>query len=333
MKISEIGERELLRRLFPIFKRDDPAIILNVGDDAAAVACPEELAVLTTDMLIEDVHFRREYFTAKALGRKCLAVNISDIAAIAGRPRYALVSLALPPDMEVWYIEDFYRGLCGIADDYGITIVGGDLASSPLLVISITLFGVAEKSRIAVRNAAEAGNGILVTGELGGSALGLEILQLEQPRIKENESCFIRCHLDPVPRVREALAATRSGVKVIEDISDGLLTEISHICEASEVGAEIRLTDIPLPRNMRTTAAKYGFDPMQFALSGGEDYELVMTAPIETIDKVMSEIENNTGTAVHFIGTITDEPGHIVLVDEAGNVTTPKDFGYEHFRK
>lgn len=334
MKISEIGERELLRRLFPIFKAQNEDIIINAGDDAASVRSFAGQAVMTTDILIEDVHFKVRDIKPHTLGRKSLAVSISDIAAMAARPLYAMISLGLPPDTTVDFVTGLYQGLSSMADEYGVAIVGGDIAMSDKIIINVALYGTAgPDEKLTRRDAARSDDLIMVTGTLGGSALGLELLLAAKDDSIKKGARFINIHQDPSPRVVEAQIAAKNGVLVIEDISDGLLTEISHICEMSGTGALVDARSLPLPEGLESIATGMGLDPIGLALMGGEDYELVLVAPSNIGEKAAAAILEQTGTQVRNIGKITKTAAKIEIWDKSGKTEVTDRLGYEHFRE
>lgn len=330
MKISELGERKILARLFPIFKSSHPDIIINVGDDAAAVRLKGDIAVLTTDMLIEAVHFRQQDIAPYTLGRKSLAVNLSDIAAVAGIPRFALLSLGLPPELELSWLTDFYRGLSDMAAEFGVALVGGDLTASSVLVINLMILGEPAGNHLAQRGGARPDDVILVTGSLGGSGMGIKLL-LGQAVLSEAESHpFIDRHQSPIPRVREAQIA-QPYASAIEDISDGLLTEISHICELSGTGARIKVAHVPLDPGLADACKTNGVDPALLAMTGGEDYELVISCRPSDALALKMKVEAATGTPVSEIGVMTGSAQEIILEMPDGEIRTAEKIGYEHF--
>ncbi len=319
MLLSETGEFGLIKKLKKRCSGNLNDVITGIGDDAAAVRIKKDTAIVTSDMLIEGVHFDLSFTTFFQLGHKFLAVNVSDIFAMGGKPEYFLISLGIPGHFKNTNIEELYKGLMKIAKKHGISIVGGDTCMSKSgLVLSGTLIGTAGK--IIKRSGAKAGDSIYVTGTLGDSAMGLQLLKKRNRRaIKfssaSSASRLMKKHLMPEP----APLKNRSGVTSMLDISDGLLIDLNHICEESKVGAVIYKDKIPASRELAISAKKAGLDPLPFSLKGGEDYELLFTAP------------PNYKTAAYKIGEITKKGRFII--DENGRKTRFKAEGYEHFKK
>lgn len=326
-RLPELGEFGLIGR---IASRVGPSehVAIGIGDDAAAFRWQAgSLGLATSDMLLEGVHFDLSYCDPRRLGRKSLAVNLSDMAAMGGKPRSFLLSLGLPPSVQVGFIDAFVAGMLELAGEFGVTLVGGDTCSSRSgLVISVTLYGEQEHGRILRRGGARPGDALFVTGAPGDSALGLELLR---KGLKEG-SCIER-HLDPRPRVREGLALADAGLATaMIDISDGLLADLGHIADSSGVGARIRLDRLPLSAEF---AAR--FDPERergysMALGGGEDYELLFTATPER-SRDVRELFSRFGTPVTEIGEITSNHGIVVLSPEGEAVSMGKQ-GYDHFQ-
>jgi len=333
MRIEDIGEFGLIERIARLVKIKDENVLLGIGDDAAVVkASPEFLTLLTSDILIENVHFRLDFTTAYQLGYKAIVSNISDIAAMAGLPRYGLISLGIKAGTEVGFIEDLYQGILAGAGEYKAEIVGGDtVQSSAGLVIAVALTGKVEPNLLRKRSGAQVGDAILVTGQLGASAAGLYLLLNPEKETPKAES-LKKAHLLPKARVREARIAARLGATAIEDISDGLASEIGHICEQSRVGAKIFSSHVPVAEGVAEVGQLSVRSALQLALEGGEDYELVITAPTAKAEVIAREIFEETGTPVVFVGEIIEQSEGVILVDEEGK-TTPLGKGYEHFRE
>lgn len=243
-----------------------------LGDDCAVLDLPAgERLLATVDMLVEGVHFRLQETDPVTLGRRALAINLSDIAAMGGTPRWCLVSLGLPAPTP--FVQRFYAGLAEMAGRHGVLVAGGNLARLPdRMAIDITVLGSAK--RPVTRNGARPGDGIYVTGPLGRSATGLRCLL----RGNRNHPALVAAHRDPQPRVQEGQRLAALATAMI-DISDGLAQDLGHICERSRVGAHLQSSAIPIDGETRQTAAELGADPLELALHGGEDYELLFTAP------------------------------------------------------
>ena len=318
MLLSETGEFGLIKKLRTRCSGNLRDVLAGIGDDAAAVKIKKNTVIVTSDMLIEGVHFDLAFTTFFQLGYKFLAVNISDIFAMGGKPEYFLVSLGIPGSFRTIHIEELYEGLMKISKKHGISIVGGDTCTSKNgLVLSGTLIGTAGK--IIKRSGAKPGNSIYVTGTLGDSAMGFQLLKKRNRKVNKFSSAspasrLMKKHLMPEP----VPLKNTSGVTSMLDISDGLLIDLNHICEESKVGAVIFRDKIPVSRELAETAKKSGMDPLQFSLKGGEDYELLFTAP------------PNHKTAAYNIGEITKKGRFII--DKIGRKTRFKAEGYEHFK-
>lgn len=326
MKLSELGEFGLIERIAAKAGRED-GLRIGIGDDAAATEpTPGCLTLTTSDMLVEGVHFDLSFCAPQTLGRKSLAVNLSDIAAMGAKPRWFLLSLAIPPSLSVEFLDRFTAGALEMAAEFGVTLIGGDTCSSKGgLVISITAMGEQKPERIAARSGAKEGDLIFVTGALGDSALGLELLRMGKP---DGEG--VKRHLDPTPRVKEALILSERGIPTaMIDVSDGLLADLGHILEMSGKGALLRLEALPLSPFFREMAVKSHDDPYRLPLSGGEDYELIFTAPPAREEEILS-LFGKGSIPVSRIGVITPGKG-ITLLSPDGSPYHPGKQGYNHF--
>jgi len=331
LSLTDLGEFGLID-LIARKVRPSSAVRIGIGDDAAAFQWHTNcLALTTTDMLLEGVHFDLSFCDPFRLGRKALAVNLSDIAAMGGRPRSFLLTLAIPETISVDFLNDFSSGLLDSADEFGVTLIGGDTCASRCgLVIGITLYGEQEELKLTQRGTARPGESIFVTGYLGDSALGLKLLQKGH-----REGNAISRHLDPTPRVHEGLALAEAGLTCsMIDISDGLLSDLGHITGKSAMGARLYLDRIPLSQEYSEHfgSEHFGSDLHErytLALGGGEDYELLFTAP--TYRKCEIEmLFRKIGTPVSEIGEITAVPG-IRLLSPEGETVHGIATGYDHF--
>ncbi|MEW6599839.1 MAG: thiamine-phosphate kinase [Nitrospirota bacterium] len=340
MKLSKLGEFGLIKKIRKKIPSLSPEVLTGIGDDAAVLKVSGKKILITSDMLVEGVHFDLSYTSFFQLGHKFLAVNISDILAMNGKPKHFLVSLGVPDYCGADEILELYSGINHAAAKFGITVAGGDTcASKHGLVLSGTLTGDAG-GRPVTRAGAEVGDGIYVTGTLGDSAMGLFLLQSEKPelrsrksgrkrpdsKLKNSRSAFpalhykdvrtlIKKHLMPEP---VALKNPRQ-VKSMIDVSDGLLADLGHICDESRAGAVIYKDSIPLSREILSAAKSLGRDPFDFALKGGEDYVLLYTAP------------PTYRTGAYRIGEIIRKGRYII--DGSGRKVRFKAEGYEHFKK
>ena len=327
MLIKEIGEFELIKRMSAGLGTTRRPLIAGIGDDAAALYPPEgKVQLVTTDMLVENVHFRLGTATPFQTGWKSLAVNISDIAAMGGEPTYAFISIGLPRDSTVEFVDEIYSGMRKIAEAYSVDIVGGDTVSAPQLVINVALLGEVEAENLLLRSGAKVGDALVVTGDLGGSDAGLSILEHNLP-IEGTKR-----HLMPTPRVPEGRLLAKSGyVTSMIDISDGLASEVHHICEESGTGARVRMSDIPLSDNALPVAKSIGKKSYDLALYGGEDFELLFTCRPDKVPILAEDILENCGTPLTAVGQIVETSNSITIADASGNIIPLSPRGYNHF--
>ena len=336
MKVSEIGEFGLIERLAKMAQQVEDKhqaawqqLIIGIGDDATAYFGNNEIQLATVDSLVQDIHFSFSYMSWQELGWKSLAVNLSDIAAMGGSPRYALVSLGLPGNTEVEDVIDLYRGMFEIAGKFRVAVVGGDTVSSPVVFISVTVIGSTGENNknMLRRSAAKAGDKIAVTNYLGASAGGLEMLNKNlkfKPKLAKE---LRQAHLMPNPRVAEGQLLVEKGVKCGMDISDGLVGDLAHICQESKIGAQINVDMVPVSP---AVLAGFGERALELALNGGEDYELLFTASPRVINNVKKAIQ----CPVTVIGEITAEKaGKVTLIDSQGKSFSIKKTGWDHFTK
>lgn len=340
-RIADIGEFGLIRRIAAVLGPAGEGVFVGIGDDAAVLATDGRRSLLaSSDMLIEGVHFDLAYFSPEDLGRRLVAVNLSDIAAMGGIPRWALVSLGLRPEMEADFVERMYTGMDEVAREFGLTIVGGDTCRSPrALVIDMCILGESGE-RITLRSGARPGDLVLVTGQLGASAAGLGWLRnlkdgedpaiLPRTAVQEAE----RAHLAPRPRVREGqVLASDPRVTAVDDVSDGLAAEVGEICTASGVGARIELGRLPVSAAAAQIGPLLREDPTDLALYGGEDYELLFTfrGSEEEAAALAEKVLQDTGTAVTTIGWIVPASKGIKAVFLDGREVSLARRGYDHF--
>lgn len=321
MKIGELGEFGLIDKIAELVGSPKGRVISGIGDDAAVWIGERCLQLATTDSLVEGVHFLCSQITWEELGWKALAVNLSDIAAMGGNPRYALITFGLPKDMEVEDVISIYKGLLEIARIYDVAIVGGDFVFSPQLIITITVLGDLDGEVYLSRSEAYPGDQIGITGYLGSSAGGLEMLRRGLNLEKEIASFLRQAHFRPLPKINEGKILLRYKVKAAIDISDGLISDLGHICRLSKVGAKVRIDRIPVHPYLKEV---FGEEALGFALCGGEDYELLFTAP----QGVMEELRRELSFTI--IGEIVEGQG-IELLDEEGKSFHWKKRGWDHF--
>jgi thiamine-monophosphate kinase len=300
------------------------AVTAGIGDDCAVVKIPKgHEALVTTDFSLEGVHFRREWHSAEVIGHRCLTRGLSDIAAMGGVPLAAFVSLALPRRLPQSWVNGFYQGLLKLAGEFSVTLAGGDMAESPSGVMAdIVVLGSVPKGKAVLRSRARPGDRIYVTGSLGGSAAALDLLLSGKKKNLRPED--FPAHFFPSPRVEVGrILREKALASAMIDISDGLSTDLAHICEESGVGAEIEASAIPRARIGR---APHEVD-LNFALHGGDDYELLFTA--SSSKRIPSAI---AGVAITQIGRITRRKG-IIIRDRNGQDAPLKSRGWEYFKK
>ena len=333
MKVSEIGEFGLINLLTEMVQRSRDAekeawreLTIGIGDDAAAWQGDDSIQLATIDALIEGVHFNLDTASWEEAGWKALAVNLSDIAAMGGLPRYALVSLALPDNSEVEDVTALYRGIIELAQQSEVAIAGGNISSAPQLSIHIAVLGTAGKDRqVLTRSAARPREKVAVTGYLGAAAAGLDMLNRGLQFETETAISLRRAFLKPYPRIAEGRLLAEQGVKAAIDISDGLLADLSHVCKASGVSARIEIDRIPVAPPVKS---HFGERALELALAGGEDYELLFTGSQKTIDRVSTAVS----CQITVIGEITaSKAGEVVLVDSQGNPVELAGKGWDHF--
>ena len=318
--LSELGERGLIARLRGRLPPPGPDILVGIGDDAAAVAWGGETLLLTTDTLLEGVHFRRSTATLRDIGAKAIAVNVSDIAAMGGEPRLALLALALPPDFAVADVDELYAGLLDMAQQHGVTLVGGDTCAAPGgVVLSVTLVGRVTGAPLR-RSGARPGDAILVTGALGASAAGLAVLERGPgelpPAVVE---AVVRPHRIPTPRVAESRLIQGLGGATARVVSTDVRIEYTPHLEA-----------LPVSEATRAVARAFDVDPLRWALSGGEDYELLFTAGPDRAPDLARSVAARTGTPVHRIGEVRPLDEGVRFVDQDGRAHAVAP-GFDHF--
>jgi thiamine-monophosphate kinase len=311
MHVPSSDEFELIAHLTRgLSSRSDVA--LGVGDDCAILDLNTDTLLLATcDSQVEGIHFTRQFSSPEQIGRKALAVNLSDIAAMGGEPRYALISLILPSHLSRSYVDVIYSGIRHEATHYSTAIVGGNIASSGKsapLVIDITLLGTVEHGHALTRSGAHSGDTLMVTCTPGDSAAGLYTLLHPSSRYPRDAQEVLRTvHRTLQPRIRVGRILSQFGPTIITsmlDISDGLSGDLSHLCKSSNVGARLDLAHLPLSPSIRAVAASIGYDPFSWVLHGGEDYELLFTVSPGHEQKVIEAIHAATGIPVTPIGTM-----------------------------
>ena len=329
--VADLAEHALIERIHRRVGAASPSVVVGIGDDAAVVE-PERgsLTVMTTDALVETVHFDRRYCPLDAVGHKALAVNLSDLAAMGATPRHALLSLALPGALPLSELDALLDGLVAVATQYRTAIVGGNITSSggPLFV-DVTAVGSVRRRRVLRRDAVRADDDLYVSGDVGGAAAGLASL-LASPDAAGFDLCRRR-YLQPTPRVRLGAQLGRNkAARACIDLSDGLADGIRQLAGASRVGVMIAADDIPIAPDTRRWFEASGVDPVVAALSGGEDYELLFSTPVSRRRSIAAIGRLSDRIPLTRIGRATKDPA-CVLVRNGKEEALPT--GYEHFRE
>ncbi len=329
---SEFG---LIRRLQAEVAQPDPQLFKGIGDDAAIIKTSSiEWTLITTDLLAEGVHFDPATSSWRDIGYRAAIANLSDIAAMGGTPRFMLVSIAIPPTCSTTQIQQLYRGMMQAGAPYHVRLIGGDTSASKTgLFLNITLTGVVPPRQALLRSAAHIGDPIYVTGTLGDSRAGLDLLMSRRlPKLRAVDRRFLLArHHRPSARIAEGLWLVKQGLGgAAIDLSDGLTGDLRHICEESGVGAEILAGSLPVSPACRAYAKARGLSPAQIALQGGEDYELLFTVPRKKQSR-FERLIGKTGFRMTCIGSITPQASGLRLKSETGPTEPLPLTSYEHF--
>lgn len=314
----------------------DEDIVRTIGDDAAVYKIGNgRVHVVTTDVLIESIHFDRSFMPMEYLGVKSMAVNVSDILAMNARPRFVTIALGVPHSVSVEMIQDVYRGIKKSCDAFGMTLVGGDTVAAQKMMLSVTIIGEAAEESVVYRHGATVGDVICVTGDIGASYAGLRLLLEQNQQLQKAGNGFkpvlndyryvIQRHLTPTPRLSAIEALKEAGVRpnAMIDVSDGLASEIQHICRQSYCGARLTAEHLPIHEETKKVAGLFSQDADTYALYGGEDYELLLTLPEASFNKLPKD-------AFTRIGVITEEES-IVIETPEGAAIPLQGKGYQHF--
>lgn len=332
MKLSELGEFGLINRIAPLFGHLIPNGVEGIGDDCAIIPISDtESLVVTTDLLVEDVHFLRTAMPANDLGWKSLAVNLSDIAAMGAEPFGAFLSIGLPSDVTVEWTDSFFEGMHHLAALHGVPLLGGDTTSSPdKIVINITVLGKAQAKTIKRRSAAQAGDIIATTGFVGDSAAGLQLL-INKVLLTDETAPLIEAHFRPRPHLEEGKwLAEQLGVHGMMDISDGIASDLPHILRASDVSATVEVSQIPLSATMQVVAKSNSWNTFDLATGGGEDYCLLVTIKESAFNTIASLFKEKFNHTLFPIGKITTGTPEIQWTSN-GVSTYPCGKGFHHF--
>jgi len=327
----DVAERELIRKIRSIIGAPGHGTIVGIGDDAAVYEPPGEYELVTCDAFVDGIHFRHDFATYREIAAKCMVANVSDIAAMGGFPARAVITLAIPERISTQDVEDLYLGFLDVCKHFSFEIVGGDTISSQYeLSVSITLLGSVSRDRVVTRAGAVAGDAILVTGRLGGSETGLQILSRGMPKHGMANDA-IRRHLRPVPRIAEAQAILNVATPhAMIDISDGLGTELWHIAVESGVGIRLMENAIPVDPTAEEFAGTLSSTPEKLALGSGEEFELIVCIPQSEVARTIEHVTAVTGTEMVVVGeVVAASAGCTLVLLDGGEVELPRA-GYEH---
>lgn len=333
--VAELGEHALLARLLARLPRTSPTVLVGPGDDAAVLAkVRNERLVVTTDAVVERVHFSRAFSSPADIGHKALAVNLSDLAAMGATPRWALLSLVLPGAWPVGDVEELVDGFAALARRHAIDVVGGNLTRTDgPLVVDVTAAGDAAPRRFLTRGGAKAGHEIFVSGALGGAAAGLEMLQAAAdrgPGVGEQADACVARHRRPEPRVRLGVAMARAkAARAAMDLSDGLADALKQVAAASGVGVRVDAERVPIDAGARDWWTSRQVDPLIAAVRGGDDYELLFAVAAKSGGALRSIARHVADPALTKIGVFTNDPRALVIVRAGKEEALPE--GFEHF--
>jgi thiamine-monophosphate kinase len=333
--VNRLGEDELVAGIRRLLAGDAPGVHLGPGDDAALVELGSGWGVLTTDMLVEDVHFRRDRVSARDLGYRAVAVNVSDVAAMGGSPRYALVALGLPTQTDPGWVVELYGGMRDCAAEHAVAVVGGDTSRSDRIVLAVTVLGEVQAGAAVLRSGARVGDRIVVSGSLGAAAGGLALLEADPLQVAEAAAtewghALLAALLRPAARVGEGQTLAQVGATAMMDLSDGLSTDLARLCRESGVRGAVRLADVPVSPDVEKLQGVLPVDPLEMALSGGEDYELVATLPAAAVERARGSLADRFGTALTEIGEIRPGDG-VVAIERDGSERPLEPRGWDHF--
>ncbi len=333
--VSDIGEFGLIDRIqkmLPEVEHRD--VIVGIGDDTAVIRVDENRALLITcDIQVEDQHFRLKNISPYQLGRRAMAVNLSDIAAMGGKPTFALVSLGFPKSFPLSDFEDLIKGMRDQLSEFSAVIIGGNLSNTESkMVIDLTLMGDVVHSQFLTRGGAKPGDRIFVTGNLGVSGVGFYVLEKYGKNYPPEFDDLVKKHLQPIPRIHIGQRIAQSGfATAMIDISDGIASDLYHIYTMSGVGAEIDQNKLPLPDNIYRVVSQTGKSPLHLALHSGEDYELLFTTKSDTPDSLFDVLTSETGVPITEIGRILPQNKGYYLIDNQGKRCPLQPKGWDHF--
>ena len=332
--LKDIGEFGFIKRFSPQFdeliKHDD----YGIGDDCALLSISDaEYHLVSTDLLVEDVHFLKNKISPQELGHKALAVNLSDIAAMGGKAMYSFLSIAIPKEIDLSYLDTFMSGYYELSKTHKVALMGGDTTrSQDKLLINVTVIGQCKKADVHLRSMAKVGDIICTTGTLGDSAAGLKAL-LENISSNNDIDALIKRHHTPQPRLNEGLfLSSQNGVNAMMDISDGVASDLKHILKASNIAANIYTEKLPISSLLKKVATENNWNTDMLTASGGEDYELLLTIDKNQFKKIDSDYFNHFGNHLYPIGEITEGESEITWYKN-DKIIDFNSQGFNHFSK
>ncbi|MEQ8926753.1 MAG: thiamine-phosphate kinase [Fulvivirga sp.] len=338
-ELSDLGEFGIIERIKNSTKNKNKSTVEGIGDDAAIIDAKDKQLLVSTDMLLEGVHFDLSYMPLAHLGYKAVAVNVSDIAAMNGIPTQITVNIGLSNRFSLEAVDTLYQGILKACEDFKVDLVGGDTSSSASgLVLSITALGQAGKKSVVRRSGAKKGDIICVTGDLGAAYLGLQVLEREkqvflsnpemQPQLDKYEY-IVQRQLKPVARmdIIHELAELKLIPSSMIDVSDGLASELMHLAKYSKVGIQIYEEKLPIDKQTYDTGYELGIDSTTAALNGGEDYELLFTINQDDYEKLKNHAD------IHFIGYVKEFSEGCKMVTKQENLIDIKAQGWNHYKK
>jgi thiamine-monophosphate kinase len=333
--VTGFTEDEIVAVMRRLLAAEDPEVRLGVGDDAALVQLGDRLGILTVDMMVEGVHFDLQTTSARDLGYKAIVVNVSDVAAMGGSPRFGLVALAMPGATDARWVVELYGGIREAAGEYALSLVGGDTSRAERVVLSVTVTGEVTPSGAVTRGGARPGDLIVVTGALGASAGGLALIASKDPSARRAASTawgreLMAAHLRPTARVGEGQTLAQCGATAMMDLSDGLAKDLPRLCRESGVGASVRLAALPVAAGLGHLAEVVTLDPLRLALAGGEDYELLATLPKESVGAATTKLKQRFGTPLTVIGEIAMGTSLVAVLPDGSEEPMPAG-GWDHF--
>lgn len=332
--LSELGEFGLIDQIAGLFGEGHVEDTIGIGDDCAVLPYKDGQSLLiTTDMLIEDRHFRHSWISAEDLGYKSLAVNLSDISAMGGKPLYAFLSIGLPDDLTLDWVELFFRGTRELSETHGVKLLGGDTTKSPgPMVINYTVIGAMAEESVLWRSSAKPGDQIAVLGKLGESGAGLKLLNENKSTYRSLEQAMIKSHSRPQLYVEESqFLASNSAVHAMIDLSDGIQSDAGHIAQKSGAAMLVEADRIPITSNLKQVCESYNWDPLELALSSGEDYGLLFTFDEANAGRLLDEFKQKFNIEFTIIGEVKDGSPELKLLKDGDAFDIGKK-GFDHFK-